>query len=110
MTKRKRSQPKKGGAGGLDAAAVLRVFRDGGKPLAEREVLRALSATKAKKQELHDILRALEDSGKLIRVKKGYGLVESMRSQTWGNNCLNRAKSVAPPADWAVKNAAQAAS
>jgi ribonuclease R len=79
MTKRKRSQQKKGQGGGFDAAAVLRVFRDGGKPLAEKEVQRSLGAPNARKQELHDILRGLEDGGKLIRVKKGYGLVESMR-------------------------------
>jgi len=79
MTKRKRGQSNKSHGPGLDVTAVLRVFRDGGKPLAEKEVLQALGIPSAKKQELHNVFRALEDTGKLIRVQKGWGLVESMR-------------------------------
>jgi ribonuclease R len=79
MTKRKRSQQKKGHGGGLDAAVVLRIFRDSGKPLSEKEILLDPSVGKDRKQELHDILHRLEDGGKLIRVKQGFGLVESMR-------------------------------
>lgn len=82
MTKRKRGKSKKGLGGGPDAGAVLRIFRDGGKPLSEKDLQREIGLPNALKQDLHDVLKALEDEGKLIRVQKGWGLVESMRLVT----------------------------
>ncbi len=81
MTARRRRgrSKKKGHGAGLDAAAVLRVFREGGKPLSDKEVLHGLEASNDRRQELRHILEDLEEAGKLIRVQKGWGLVESMR-------------------------------
>ena len=79
MRKRKRTPSKKGHVLALEPIAVLRVFREGGKPLSEKEVLHALGVSSARKQELHNVFKELEDGGKLIRVKNGWGLVESMR-------------------------------
>jgi ribonuclease R len=79
--KRKRSAGKAQGTG-LDAAAVVRVFRESGKPLAEKDVLRQIGAPRAQMHELLAILDELIEAGKLIRVRRGFGLVESMRLVT----------------------------
>lgn len=81
MARRKRGHSQKGHGQGLDAAAVLRIFRDSGKPLSEKEVLRDLGA-QANPQAVHRLLDDLQEAGKLIRVQKGYGLVESMHLVT----------------------------
>jgi ribonuclease R len=80
--KKKRGQAKKGHGPVLDAAAVVRVFRESGKPLSEKEVLRSLGHLHAQPHDVHRILDDLREAGKLIRVEKGWGLVESMRLVT----------------------------
>ncbi len=84
MTARKKRShaKKKGYVQGPDAAAVLRVFRESGKPLSEKEVSRLLGLPHAGLTELHRVLEDLREAGKLIRVKQGFGLVESMRLVT----------------------------
>ncbi|EHJ47362.1 ribonuclease R [Solidesulfovibrio carbinoliphilus subsp. oakridgensis] len=79
--RRRRGKSPKGQGAGLDAAAVLRIFRDSGKPLSEKEILRELGA-QANVQAVHRLLDNLQEAGKLIRVQSGYGLVESMRLVT----------------------------
>ena len=79
MTKRKRGKSNKGLGNGPDAGVVLRLFREGGKPLSEKDLQREIGLPNALKQDLHEVLKALEAEGKLIRVQKGWGLVESMR-------------------------------
>jgi ribonuclease R len=79
MTKRKRGKSNKGLGNGPDAGVVLRIFREGGKPLSEKDLQREIGLPNALKQDLHEVLKALEADGKLIRVQKGWGLVESMR-------------------------------
>lgn len=78
----KKSRAKKAPGPGIDAAAVVRIFRDSGKPLAEKDVLRLLGAPRAKMHELLAILDDLQEAGKIIRVRRGFGLVESMRLVT----------------------------
>ena len=83
MTRRKRNKRSTTGQGvALDAAAVLRVFRESGKPLSDKEVSHLLVGQNAKFHELRHILEDLREAGKLIRVQKGWGLVESMRLVT----------------------------
>ncbi|WP_428562412.1 MAG: ribonuclease R [Solidesulfovibrio sp. DCME] len=80
--RRKRGKaPKKHGAG-LDAAVVLRVFRESGKPLSDKEVAHNLKGITFKFHDLRHLLEDLREAGKLIRVQKGWGLVESMRLVT----------------------------
>ena len=77
-TKRKKKDAKKAPGTGIDAAAVARVFRESGKPLGEKDLLRQLGAPRAK---MHEVLAALDElleAGKIIRVRRGFGLVESM--------------------------------
>ncbi|QAZ66404.1 ribonuclease R [Solidesulfovibrio carbinolicus] len=81
-TKRKKKDAKKAPGTGIDAAAVARVFRESGKPLGEKDLLRQLGAPRAK---MHDVLAALDElleAGKIIRVRRGFGLVESMHLVT----------------------------
>jgi ribonuclease R len=61
---------------------VLRVFRDSGKPLSEKDVAHHLGVSPASQNELRRICDDLQEAGKLIRVQKGWGLVESMRLVT----------------------------
>lgn len=80
--KRKRSKSHKGQGAGLDAATVLRIFRESGKPLSDKEVARSLKGMTFKFHDLRHLLETLREAGKLIRVQKGWGLVESMRLVT----------------------------
>jgi ribonuclease R len=81
-SKRKKGRPGKGRGAGLDAAAVLRIFRESGKPLSDKEVARSLQGIPFKFHDLRHMLEGLREAGKLIRVQKGWGLVESMRLVT----------------------------
>lgn len=80
--RRKRGKSPKGQGAGLDAAAVLRIFRESGKPLSDKEVARGLTGVSFKFHDLRHMLEDLRDAGKLIRVQNGWGLVESMRLVT----------------------------
>ena len=74
--RKKKSTDKKGLV--LDAASVLRAFRERGKPLRDKEILRYLGAAKSRRQQLGHILDDLLEQGKIIRIKMAYGLAESM--------------------------------
>ena len=66
-------------SGGLDQASVLRAFREARQPLKTMQIMRRVGAPKDSKRTLKAVLRALLESGKLIRTKGGaYGLTESM--------------------------------
>ena len=80
--KRKKGRSGKGRGAGLDAAVVLRIFRESGKPLSDKEVARSLQGIPFKFHDLRHMLESLREAGKLIRVQKGWGLVESMRLVT----------------------------
>ena len=63
----------------IDPAAVLRIFKQSGRPMRQGDVARALKAPKSAKKELRGMLRGLEQQGKLMRTKRGmYGLPEQM--------------------------------
>lgn len=63
----------------VNPRAILRLFKDVGHPMRMAEVLSRLQAGKGAKRALKDILRMLEDDGKIIRTKGGaYGLTENM--------------------------------
>ena len=80
--RRRRGKSPKGQGATLDAAVVLRVFRESGKPLSDKEVARGLKGITFKFHDLRHLLEELREAGKLIRVQKGWGLVESMRLVT----------------------------
>lgn len=80
--RRKRGKSPKGQGATLDAAVVLRIFRESGKPMSDKEVARDLKGIVFKFHDLRHLLEDLREAGKLIRVQKGWGLVESMRLVT----------------------------
>ncbi|EFL50951.1 ribonuclease R [Solidesulfovibrio fructosivorans JJ]] len=80
--RRKKGRSPKGPGAGLDTAAILRIFRESGKPLSDKEVARSLQGTAFKFHDLRHMLENLREAGKLIRVQKGWGLLESMRLLT----------------------------
>lgn len=81
MTKKKRKQPRPS-TPPLSASAVLKLFRSVKKPLSRAEVVRQLQLKKKDKRVVKDLLRELVEKGKLIRIRRGYGLAEAMHCIT----------------------------
>ena len=65
--RRKRGKSPKGQGATLDAAVVLRIFRESGKPLSDKEVARGLKGIVFKFHDLRHLLEELREAGKLIR-------------------------------------------
>jgi ribonuclease R len=64
---------------GINPRNLLKLFKDVGRPMRIAEILSRLQEGKGAKRALKDLLRSLEDDGKIIRTKGGaYGLTESM--------------------------------
>ncbi|CAM2057051.1 Ribonuclease R [Desulfovibrionales bacterium] len=64
----------------INPAAVIKVFRDGGRPLARAEVLHVLGGTRDDMHALYIVLGELLDQGRIIRLKGGsFGLTDEMR-------------------------------
>jgi ribonuclease R len=66
----------------FDAASVLRLFKQKGKPLSLKDVLSGLGAAKLHKAKLLNILNTLTDSGKIIKLQGAWGLAESLKLYT----------------------------
>ena len=81
MTKQKRKQPRSS-TPPLSVPGLLSLFKDVGKPLSRAEVIRYLKLKKKDKHRVKDMLHELVVKGKLIRIRRGYGLAESMRCIT----------------------------
>jgi ribonuclease R len=81
MTKKKRKQPRSS-TPPLSVPGLLSLFKDVGKPLSRSEVIRYLKLKKKDKYRVKDMLHELVTKGKLIRIRRGYGLAESMHCIT----------------------------
>jgi ribonuclease R len=66
----------------LSPAALLKLFKDVKRPMSRAEVIRQLKLKKKDKSLVKDMLRELVEQGKLIRIRRGYGLAESMHCIT----------------------------
>ncbi len=75
MAKRKKKQNT---SGRIQARDLLRLFREQGRPLSRREIYEQLKPGAKDKKIIRSLLDSLVDSGKLIKIGKGYGLVEKM--------------------------------
>ena len=75
MTKRKRRSE-------LEAREVLELFREAGRPLDVRQVLRILGLKKREKEHVRHILDGFVREGRMVQVGQGYGLPERMRMVT----------------------------
>jgi ribonuclease R len=61
----------------IDEKDILKLFREAGKPMSRREVASHLGLSK-QQRAVRGLLDDLVSGGKLIRIGKGYGLVEKM--------------------------------
>lgn len=81
MAKKKRKQPRPS-TPPLSPKALLKLFKEVQRPLSRAEVIRRLKLKKKDKREVKDMLKDLVRTGKLIRIRRGYGLAEAMRCIT----------------------------
>ncbi|WFS61943.1 ribonuclease R [Pseudodesulfovibrio thermohalotolerans] len=81
MAKKKRSQPRPS-TPPLSGAALLKLFKEVKRPMSRAEVIRRLSLKKKDKALVKDLLKELVQKGKLVRIRRGYGLAESMHCIT----------------------------
>lgn len=73
MAKRRPGQKRKA-TPELNEESVLKVFKQAKKPLPRAEVVKALNLKKKDKTRVKDILKSLVRQGKLIRIRRSYGL------------------------------------
>ncbi len=76
MARHKKSKKTSGAA--PDAGAVLRLFRNAGKPLRQDEVAKGLKLKKGDKGDLRSVLDQLTNQGRLIRTRNAWGLLDKM--------------------------------
>ncbi|MEF2229772.1 MAG: ribonuclease R [Pseudodesulfovibrio sp.] len=81
MSRNKRQQPRPAEPS-LSAALLLKLFREVKRPLSRAEVIRHLRLKKNDKRVVKDLLEELATQGKLIRIRRGYGLAEAMHCVT----------------------------
>lgn len=83
MARKIKKSKKSKRTGSIDHATVLRAFKEARQPLKRMELLRRIGARKSQKRDLKDALKALLESGKIIRTRGGaFGLAESMSMVT----------------------------
>ncbi len=81
MTRKKRKQPRPA-TPPLSASGLLRLFKQVKRPLSRAAVIRQLKLKKNDKRVVKELLRELVEKGKLVRIRRGYGLAEAMRCVT----------------------------
>ncbi len=81
MAKPKKKQPRPSRPE-LSTAELLRLFREVKRPLSRAEVIRQLKLKKKEKWLVKDMLAELVEQGKLIRIRRGYGLADAMHCIT----------------------------
>ncbi len=81
MVKPKRKQPRSSRPP-LSKGEVMDLFREVKRPLSRAEVIRQLKLKKKDKYLVKDMLAELAHSGKLVRIRRGYGLAEAMHCIT----------------------------
>lgn len=81
MAKQKGSQPRPSRPP-LSTAGLLKLFKAVKRPLSRAEVIRQLKLKKKDKRLVKDVLAELVTDGKLIRIRRGYGLAEAMHCVT----------------------------
>ncbi len=63
-------------------AALLKLFKEVKRPMSRAEVIRRLNLKKKDKALVKDLLKELVQNGKLVRIRRGYGLAEAMHCIT----------------------------
>jgi len=62
----------------LTSESLLRLFKDARQPLSRAEITRRMKLRKTDKRPLKDLLKDLVRAGKLIRIRRAYGLAGAM--------------------------------
>lgn len=81
MAKKTRKQPRPSSPP-LSAGMLLKLFKEVKRPLSRAEVIRQLKLKKKDKRDVKDLLKELVQKGKLIRIRRGYGLADAMHCIT----------------------------
>ncbi|SOB60204.1 Ribonuclease R [Pseudodesulfovibrio profundus] len=81
MAKNKRKQPRPSSPP-LSTSGLLKLFKEVKRPLSRAEVIRQLKLKKKDKRVVKDMLGDLVEQGKLIRIRRGYGLADAMHCVT----------------------------
>jgi len=81
MAKQKGKQPRPSKPP-LSISLLLELFKEVRRPLSRAEIIRHLKLKKKDKHVVKDLLHELVEQGKLIRIRRGYGLAESMHCIT----------------------------
>lgn len=81
MVKKKRKQPRPANPA-LSTTQLLKLFKSVKRPLSRAEVIRQLRLKKRDKKVVKDLLKQLVEQGKLIRIRRGYGLADAMHCIT----------------------------
>ena len=81
MAKNKRKQPRPSKPP-LSIPGLLQLFKEMKKPMSRSEIIRQLKLKKKDKSLIRDMLRDLVEQGKLIRIRRGYGLADAMHCIT----------------------------
>ena len=66
----------------LSTSGLLKLFKEVKRPLSRAEVIRQLKLKKKDKRVVKDMLGDLVEQGKLIRIRRGYGLADAMHCVT----------------------------
>jgi len=81
MAKPKRQQPRPS-TPPLSPAGLLKLFKEVKHPLSRAEVIRHLKLKKQDKRDVKDMLEELISQGKLIHIRRAYGLADAMHCVT----------------------------
>jgi len=81
MAKNRRKQPRPSSPP-LSPSVLLALFKQVKKPLSRAEIIRQLKLKKKDKRVVKDMLHELVERGKLIRIRRGYGLADAMHCIT----------------------------
>lgn len=81
MAKPKRKQPRPS-TPPLSTTGLIKLFKSVKRPLSRAEVIRQLKLKKRDKSMVRELLASLVEEGKLIRIRRGYGLAEAMHCIT----------------------------
>ncbi|MBG0789499.1 MAG: ribonuclease R [Desulfovibrionaceae bacterium] len=82
MAKKKKGNQPRPSTPPLSKAALLKLFKQVKRPLSRAEIIRQLKLKKRDKSVVRELLQELVRDGKLIRIRRAFGLAEAMRCVT----------------------------
>jgi ribonuclease R len=77
-----KKKKKKAGPRQVDAASLMRFFKDAGRPLRKADIIKFFGGKKADKHGIKQVIGDLLHEGRIIQIKGAYGLADSMNLVT----------------------------